>query len=95
MTKTTFKEHLRKVQQLQMLAYEHGLSTTVNTLAPYDDEVESCCGYIFVEGVDFVADREKHEKSIYFFIANFYEEEEIRQRLAIIENLIYAHANNK
>ena len=89
MTRNTFKAYLRKVQKLQVLAYEHGLNFCFGTR---DTETNAnwITGYIYPEGTDFVHDKEG-DVHIGFYLYEWQDRKRWDAELARVEKWILEH----
>ena len=91
MTRNTFKAYLRKVQRLQVLAYEHGLNFSMGTRASETSE-NWITGSIYPEGTNFVEAKEV-EVYIFFYLYEWQDRERWDAELSRIEKWILEHDN--
>lgn len=91
MTRKTFKTYLRKVQKLQVLAYDNGLNYSFGTR---DAKTKAwITGYVYPEGGSFVEDVEGDDY-IYFYFYNWKKVSVWDAELARVEKWILEHSNN-
>ena len=91
MKRNTFRAYLRKVQNLQTLAYEHGLNFSMGTR---DSETSEnwITGSVYPEGTDFVNDKES-DVYTHFYLYEWHDRERWDAELARIEKWILEHDN--
>ena len=94
MTRTTFKSYLRKIQKLQVLAYEHGLNFDVCTRGSETKDGAWATGIVYPEGTKFT-EGTNGEDYIFFYFYDWRGPELWDGELVRIEKFILEHDNMK
>ena len=92
MTRNVFKSYLRKIQKLQILAYEHGLNFSFGTRGAETFTQAWITGSVYPEGTSFTNDPEG-EAYIFFYFYDWRGTELWDEELARIEKFIIEHGN--
>lgn len=92
MTRNTFKAYLRKVQRLQVLAYEHGLDLSFGTRDAQSKDEGWITGHVYPEGCNFSEGTDGVD-FIYFHLYDWQDRERWDAELSRIEKWILEHDN--
>lgn len=91
MTRNVFKSYLRKIQKLQILAYEHGLNLSFGTRDAQSKKEGWITGHVYPEGCKFTEGTDGVD-FIYFYLYDWREQSLWDEEIARIEKWILEHS---